>query len=174
MSGKSLLLLTAAALAVTGCRTPNFRTRPDGERRDPVETRPQPLPPAPGDHRPPPQHHGHAFEQREVHAKEIKARTVRARVIYAKEVKAGRGNVGRIVESREGEKGWGNSELRADLVSADVIYAKEIHADFIEAEAIYAKEVKLGDGRRDRDDDDDDRGGHGRGHGKGKGKKHDD
>ena len=73
----------------------------------------------------------------------FKAGRVSARIIYAKEVKAREGNVGRIYRV-EGNEDWGGNEVRAPAVSADVIYAKEIHADWVEASEIHAKEVKIG------------------------------
>lgn len=76
--------------------------------------------------------------------KEIHASRVSARIIYAKEVKARDGRVGRIIRGGPRRENWGGSELKTRTVSADIIYAKEIHADWIEADEIHAKEVKFG------------------------------
>ncbi len=121
-------LLVGVLLMATGCQV----HMGPGPRR-------APRPPPPGESRQPLPSREKVIEVKEIHASRVSAR-----VIYAKEVKARDGRVGRIVRGEPRRENWGGSELKTRTVSADVIYAKEIHADFVEADEIHAKEVKFG------------------------------
>jgi hypothetical protein len=80
-------------------------------------------------------------------AKHIEAGRVHARVIYAKHVDADGGQVAQIVEER-GPK-WKNgpkhgARVKANEVSAEVIYAEHLKAGWIEAAEVHAEHVRIG------------------------------
>jgi hypothetical protein len=99
---------------------------------------PAPLPPPP----PPPQVVVAAPEANTLYVEAIKAKQVQAHTIYAHEIKAGRVKA-RVYRTEKLEtRGW-YGEIETAVVSASVIYVKELEADLVEADTIFVHKMKV-------------------------------
>jgi hypothetical protein len=110
---------------------------------------PAPLPPP----APSPQVVVAAPEPNTLYVEAIKAKQVQAHTIYAHEIKAGRVNA-RVYRTEKLEtRGW-YGEIETAVVSASVIYVKELEADLVEADTIFVHKMKVSgvSTRKSRDD----------------------
>jgi hypothetical protein len=102
----------------------------------PGESVPSPLPPSPG------QVIVAAPEPNTLYVEAIKAKQVLAHTIYADEIRATRITARVYRTERLETRGW-HGAIDTGVLSASVIYVKELDADSVEADTIFVYKMKV-------------------------------